>query len=303
MHVEADRLVAEVVAAGEAALPGRIVAWYVTGSYADGSAVRASDLDIVAVLDGEVRPEEDQALRRARHGLGEPYRIFVDISVVGMRTLLAAGSVALALRSRLVGGRDVRTELPELDMAAYRRQVMHTPFTLSTRIRQTTELRFPVAAPDPRQPFLGYEVCQFLPSGHHDRDTLKDMVAIGCFIATALVAQHVERPIASKQEAVAKYLELSLGPWGELLTTLVEIVRGRWNWQIPYAPQDRELLHFQCRRLLALENEFYDEYASFLASELESADRGAEKHALERIAQFRHPRFVAGSSRPILPLT
>ena len=286
---DVDRLIDEVVAAGAAALPGRIVAWYVTGSYADGSAVPGSDLDIVAVLDGEVGLDEDAALRRSRHGLGEPYGIFVDISARGLVSLRSNGDVAISLRSRIVAGTDIRSQLRATDMASFRRQMMHAPFLFSTRIRETTELHCPLAAPDPTMPFLGYEVCRFLPVGHHDRDTLKDMVAMGCFIATALVALETDQPTTSKSEAVEKYQELRLGPWNELLKALVEVIRGRWNWRIPQGSEDREYLLAQCHRLLEFENEFYDTYAAFLRSERKASQRGAREYALNRIARFHHP--------------
>ena len=46
----ADRVLEEVVALFERVYPGRVAAYYVEGSYADGTAVATSDLDVTIVF-------------------------------------------------------------------------------------------------------------------------------------------------------------------------------------------------------------------------------------------------------------
>jgi predicted nucleotidyltransferase len=159
-----EALVFEVVRAGNAALPERVVAWYVIGSHADGTAAPGSDLDLVAVLDGSVRDGEDQVIRRSRHGLGEPYRTFVDVHTVGLDRLVAEGDVAIAARSRLAWGRDIRAQLATPDLDSIRRRSRHVPRMLSARLRGDDVLACPLGPPDPTMVFFGYEVCRFLPS-------------------------------------------------------------------------------------------------------------------------------------------
>ncbi len=69
-NAEVDRILRGLIGIFETAFPGRIRAYYLAGSRADGSEVAASDVDFRAVFRGGFGPGEEERARRLRRYCG-----------------------------------------------------------------------------------------------------------------------------------------------------------------------------------------------------------------------------------------
>src|SRR5690348_16432064 len=59
-----DDILRGAIGALEALFPGRIGGYYLVGSYADGSFVPASDIDLVPIFRGRISPAENTLYRQ-----------------------------------------------------------------------------------------------------------------------------------------------------------------------------------------------------------------------------------------------
>src|SRR4051812_15375051 len=86
-----DDLLKGILILFQDAFPGRIRSCYLAGSYADGSVVATSDLDLKLVFKGEVAPEE--RLRRIEAACELMSPLQMDFTLVGDERLFKRGHV------------------------------------------------------------------------------------------------------------------------------------------------------------------------------------------------------------------
>ncbi len=77
-----DEAITGVISLCEMLLPGRIRAYYLTGSYTDGSAVASSDIDLEIVVRGQMGNEREQ-FERINEALNRLGTFLYDLSFVG----------------------------------------------------------------------------------------------------------------------------------------------------------------------------------------------------------------------------
>jgi hypothetical protein len=66
-HPQVDKLLSGIIGLFELIFPQRIQAYYLVGSYADGSATPLSDIDVRVIFKGDFAdPQEDERFRQAR---------------------------------------------------------------------------------------------------------------------------------------------------------------------------------------------------------------------------------------------
>src|SRR5262249_2509348 len=111
----ADRALRGVVALTELLLPDRAVAFYLHGSYREGTFGPTSDLDVAIVLRAGVPASEVVGLRRALVILGEVAVVPVEFLVAGEDEWRRAGAVWLRDHASLLYGSDVARSFPTLE--------------------------------------------------------------------------------------------------------------------------------------------------------------------------------------------
>jgi predicted nucleotidyltransferase len=124
METNLSTILAMIRAGYAARFTERLKAAYVLGSYAEGTAVPGSDLDVLVVLRGTMTREEAEAARTVADELGAASPVRLDVLVRGeaeLGRLHAVLQQSLRSGSRLVYGEDLRQDLPPVDHAAYTR--------------------------------------------------------------------------------------------------------------------------------------------------------------------------------------
>jgi predicted nucleotidyltransferase len=281
---EADAILSGLVGILDMLFPGRILATYVTGSYADGTAISASDLDVSVIFKGNIETDERERVWRLAEHLSLFTHVRVDLEGKGEEEVVASG-YELKLGGLLVSGDDLKSRIQLPPVEQYVRETMHgPPFAFMVRVaRQREWAAYPLDYPDPSGEFYGYDNDPIEGS----RDT-KVLVAIAGHIAAALIALRTGRFVSSKSQSFRLYRELVDDNWANLLDGIYKFCRTKWQYAIPSGSEDREKLRGICRRLLKLENHFLGIYRDYLLKELSSADYDSALRALTRLSEIAY---------------
>lgn len=266
--------------------PRRIRAFYVTGSYADGSAVLLSDIDLCIVFVEAVKPEEIEQAQTLGYFCGQLSPLRLDISVAGERDLSVAECIMLKRGSLHISGEDIRDNilLPSLD--AYRKYVTWGPHRfLGQIIRDRAVLCYPLTYPDSKSEFYGYErkrISEWYPS-EIDQGT-KEFVTGVLRTATAMIALKAGQYVGSKRDSVRLYREYVHDEWTDYIEMLYQKGKREWGYLIPTAYADQCLLRSLCQHTLEFENYYFSLYRAYLLDLLQSTDDD-KIFALERLTQ------------------
>ncbi len=282
-----DAVVQVVLSRFAAALPRRLRAAYVLGSYADASAVTTSDLDLELIVADRFAEGE---LARVQAFLAEyptQAAVELDIEVKDEASLRGVASPMLKLGSRLLWGDDLRPGLALIPLVEWTRDRMHTSYwRLAGLFARPLPLTTPLRYPDPTDEFYGYaRRLMRLPDGQEAPGT-RDLIRSVGWMATALVAYQAGQYVATKRACAPVYREFVGGEWASLVEDMAEWVRGAWQCRIPTARQDRTRLRAVCARTLGFENHFLGLYLRYAQEELCGVDprgRRLAREALERI--------------------
>jgi predicted nucleotidyltransferase len=247
-----------------AAFPNRLRVIYLFGSYAAGTAVPASDLDLFIVFHGTVRAGEHEHARAVGDASSHSLGVGVDVMTIGDSALLQDGHFRIAAAGVPIWGEDLRDRLPPVSLATYLRNYSRAPIDYMRVIRGVDHLDEPVVYPDPDGEFFGYDA-QLLYPGNFPAHNVKAMVATACWIGTATIGLRFGRTAASKTEGVALYRALVGGRWGEFVADLYTVVKERWGYLVPPDEFDRRRLRAWCAQLLELENDYLALYRHFRA--------------------------------------
>ena len=263
-----------LVATFEAAFPGRIGAWYVLGSHADGSGVSTSDLDLAVIF---VRSflNDDERARAARlaadHAARAPSEL--DMELIDEAELAGGLPPDLAFAGRLIYGEEVRGRFPVVPIEEWARDRMHTSYwRLGTLFGRSGPVSLPLGYPDPDAPCFGYESrTTRTPDGREALGT-RDLVRHMGWMATALLALDAKIYVARKRDCHGLYGERIGDEWSGLLEDVYASCRGRWNYLLPECGGEREELRVICSRTLLFERRFLSIYRRFVLEELRSED-------------------------------
>ncbi|HET9017582.1 MAG TPA: nucleotidyltransferase domain-containing protein [Thermomicrobiaceae bacterium] len=284
-HSEVDAALDRAIAVLDAALPGRMLGLYLFGSYAEGSAVPTSDLDLFVVLRGRTLPAEAaRAAETATRAIGDGPPL-PDVLVLEEAALLGEGHFRLETASALVAGEDVRDRLPPTTPARWLHRYSQAPVDyMAGVLRRVDRLTAPVDYPDPTGEFYGYDAPTLPPRGGPAHN-VKSLVATICWIASVLAAMESGQLARTKAEGVARYRADVGGAWAGLVEDAYQWGKGRWSYLVPAGREERARLRDLCARTLAFENHYLDCYRDYLLGEADGADPAGRLLAVEQLGR------------------
>jgi hypothetical protein len=267
MHGPICPFVERVVRRLETLLPGSFHAYYLLGSYADGTAVPASDIDLVAVLRPQ-EPYQEETLNVAKAACsdGIPVQLSLQVQSLGM---LARSQRSLALLQRgsvLLLGEDYRAELPAVDVDGFTREAVSLARCFTTLGRTRNDRNAPFSQPNEEDEFYGRARVR-IPSLYHSpaKEGTKELVKGLLWSVTSLLAVQCGAVVASARQAVEQY-EKENGEWWRFVRDSTQLCKHAWNYQVPRDRRDRAELRSICRQLVDFENYCAAAYACWGAA-------------------------------------
>src|SRR5437764_8193584 len=235
---QVDAILRGLVGLLETIFPGRIRGYYLFGSYADGSNVPTSDVDLCLVPATPFTAEEEERRQRIGRACALLSGRGIDLITIGEEALLREGHFRIEAGSRLIYGVDIRDRMPPQPIEQYLRRYVHAPWDYITQVLRARDfqaagyLAYPLRYPDPAGEFYGYDQPR-LAHGTEPVPNVEALVATACWIATVIVGLRAGRTVAAKSASVRLYRELigdDRAPW---LEALYEWGNRRWGYRIP----------------------------------------------------------------------
>jgi len=295
-----DATIAAVVTAFDVAFPSRLRAGYTLGSYADASAIGASDLDLTLVFAGALRDEERVRAERLAALCVQRSQLELDIEFEDERTLALGSSPNFKLGSALVWGEDIRAQTPLVSLAAWTRDRMHSSWWRVARLfARPVVICLPLEYPEPADPFRGYTRRTLRLANGDEVPCTRDLIRLTGWAATGLLALQSGVYVARKSDVHSLYREQIGGEWAELIEQMYTLCRLRWGYLIPAEPAERAQLCALCDQTLGFERAFAATYRAYLLAELASDDPEATRSAVEAMthAPLRDDAVVAALER------
>jgi hypothetical protein len=256
-HERIDTILRGLVGIWEMAFPDRVRAYYLTGSYSDGTAMPSSDVDLsVLFRDGFTHVEEESAADQLADYCAQISPVELDMVPLAEEIVFPLRAAGVKLASQIIYGEDVRGRMPLPPLADYVRHAMDLTSRLIRRLHQTGDvLPFSLGYPDPDGPFYGYD--------RGDGAALKDLVTTMGLAATAILAFKAGQYVSGKRDCLRLYRACIDDEWTGFLEEIYERCRNQWGYRVPVGQEDRECLRQLCRQTLAFENHFLSLYREY----------------------------------------
>jgi len=286
--LSADNALRGLIGIFEMRFPGRIRAYYVEGSYADRTAIAASDIDLVLIFKHCFVDEAEAGAARQLGAYCASLSAFeLDLEIIDEQHAARGAFPTLKLASVLLYGEDFRDRLPLPPVAEWTRDRMHAAYWLIVQVfNRPPAVRYPLGYPRPDQSFFGYDQRMMqLPDGSRARCT-RDLVRVTGWAATALIALKTRTYVVRKRDCHQRYHELIGDQWSELLRVIYERCKHEWGYRIPDAPADQRELRAMCARTLEFENYFMSVFKEFVLGELCGDDLEARQDASWLLGQI-----------------
>ncbi len=259
----------DVVACFERAFPHGIRACYLIGSYAEGTAVKLSDIDLIVVMRDSFGDNETQAKaievakRCAANSL-----IRLDITPraeSAVETMFGVIRVGLKQNSVLMYGDDLRAQMQLPPIETYTQDVIAGALFFIARLHDKERIEtLPLEYPDACDEFYGYAQKRFREWYPETVQAgTKELVATVSRIATASIAQRAKKYVGGKAQAIRLYRECIGAPWDLFVEQIYQRCKRDWNYLIPESIAERQELSALCREMLAFENDFCATIPSF----------------------------------------
>ena len=283
-----DNILRGVIGIFETVFPDRIRGYYLVGSYADGTAISTSDIDMKILFKNRFRDnierKNSQQICEYCFGLISP--IAGDVTAKDEETAFSTSTLQLRIKagSLLVYGEDIRDQisLPPLDQSI--RDVMFRAyvFCFTDRLRPNLKARvYPLDYPDPSDEFYGYTY----------KGGTTVFISVVSAVATAIVASKAKKYVFTKNDSLKLYKKYINDEWTVLLEAASEKIRKQWEYQIPENRDERQQLREICRQALAFENHFLIIYKDFLLTELRDAEDKDKLLAVKRLGEIMRKSY------------
>ena len=288
-----DDILRGVIGVFKAAFPGRTRAYYLVGSYADGTALAESDIDFGVLFKGRMEKDEAQKAWQLSQFCSLISPVYLDFMAAGENEFLHADDVTLRLASQLIYGEDVRDTIQLPSLEAYIRHCTSGTFTIaSARLRKRDVIVYPLDYPDPSGEFFGYPH-EPAADGSFGADIgpLKWLVAVVGRVAQSILALREGQYVATKDSCLRAYRERINDQWTDFIADIYALCRARWRYGVPSTTAERQKLRDLCRRTLAFENHFLSRYRAYVLQELR---RSGEKPVWVSPSAFHYQTGLTG---------
>jgi len=253
----------------------------VEGSFADGSAMATSDLDLAIVFRDRFETGEFDEARKLATGCRSHESLELDVGVYDELSLSRGVPPMLKLGGRLIWGDEVLGRMPLVPIDVWARERMHASYWLLVNVfARPPVVDLPVNFPDPMGEFYGYQDMRAGCGGGSSEESTRNLVRVTGWMATALVALHSGTHVVAKQHCHTAYRRLVGDRWSPFLEDVYQTCRGRWAYRVPEDRAGRDRLRKICERTLGFENRFLRSYRSFLVSQLRRGSSAAQRDAL-----------------------
>jgi hypothetical protein len=281
-NAKADAVIRGAIGILEMVFPGRIGGYYLVGSYADGTYVPASDLDIVPIFKGNTTSEEETTYWEIIHHLDLISPIPLGFGLRNEEQSFTQGGVGIKIGSQLLYGEDVRDKIPLWSLDYYLQYMIGAILDSLLWFRGNTRpLKFPLDYPNPEGEFYGYDQ----PAKSDDITSepgTSSMFGEIMVLASMLVTLKTGEYNAHKSRSYAFYRQHINDEWSDFLETLYEKCKKAWHYRIPVEPPERQTLRELCGHALAFENHFLEQIKPYLLTQVALGNRWAAEQ-LEKI--------------------
>ena len=267
-----DNILRGVIGIFESTFPNRIRGYYLTGSYMDGTAVPASDIDVdILFICNFINLEEKEKVQQISQYCSLISPIPLELNIYGEGQALRLGFPTLKFASVLLYGEDIRNEISLIPLEWWQRSLMHVPYRFFSRIRGNPEfLVFPLNYPDPVGEFYGYDTREARAADNSMHPGTKEIINCVGKSALAIIALKANVYVNDKNDCLKQYLTRINDEWTDLIQDVYAKCRRAWGYCVPEDAEDRKQLINICERTLAFENYFLSLYKDFLLAELKS---------------------------------
>ena len=291
-----DRILRGLIGLIEASFPDRVRGYYLDGSYANGSAVATSDIDLRVVFKDAIEAQEKHYAMYLLECFWMIIARPVDLVFDSEAALMQIGADRFQRGTVLLYGDDSRDTVPLKPLESYVRDTVHFPFHMFVRVRGNPEyLRYPLSYPDAEGEFYGYDRRQMRLLDGTIVHCTKDLVLSAVCTATARIALEAGQYVVSKRDCVPFYRRWIDDEWTDHIAAIYETCRNQWAYLLPQDNAQRQHLRALCERQLAFENDFLVRYRGYLLQELQHPDDAIKHHAVARLARLRYddPTIIA----------
>ncbi len=279
---QADKILSETIGVYELMFPGRIQGYYVTGSYAVGTPLPNSDVDVTIVFKGKFEDSEYERADQLYLHLAGLSAIYPDLKMMdeyglhhpeGFDIIFAVFTKG---NSILVYGEDIRDQIPLPPHSDFTWMLSSGGFYYLQEARGNSEkLTVPLTHPDPTGHLLGREPTDRL-----------DIVLTTSLVASSLAAIKSGQYVYSKTNIAKVYKELIGDEWSDVIADVFSICRSAWEYKIPDDEKSHHKFRQLCHRVLAFENAFLEVYIAYLKAESTTDEMSRRERAIERLQSF-----------------
>ncbi|NKB65773.1 MAG: hypothetical protein GKR89_01810 [Candidatus Latescibacteria bacterium] len=249
-----DDILRGIIGIFERVFPGRISAYYLAGSYGEGTAVATSDIDFHPLFEDSFVSPDERALARQMGWLCDLLSP-LDIAVVPQNAGAPQGYGGLfKYKCRRVYGRALDQQWTTPPFANYLAGAMRND---EQRVARDQELLlWPVDYPKPDDEFYGYiHGNVFSLDGYRGPGT-KTLINYLYGMLIPLVSQQTQEYVIRKSDAFQLYQEHIDDKWAPFVGEVWESCRVQWQYRLPQTAPERARLRALCRQTRAFENHF-----------------------------------------------
>lgn len=273
---QADDILYGMIGILETVFAGRVRAYYLHGSFIDGSGIETSDIDLFLVTRNGFRPDEQAQVQQIARFCARFSPLMVEIIVLDEALLLQRGHYRVRSASRLLWGEDLRAQMPEQSLDQYLSLYAHFPFQYMTHmLRNLDRLTAPLTYPQENGEFYGYDQL-LLPPGNIQRPNIKKLVTGVCWAATVLIAWQRGQTVPGKRASVELYRELIQDEWTPFIEEMYTSGNQRWHYLVPEKAEERQRMRSLCEQALAFERHYLNAYQAYLLKELSGQDQSRQ---------------------------